>query len=57
MPRDGTLRDGLGLLDHAGLPRATEAEIDDYLDHWHRFETENPRAFIGMYQFWVQRNR
>ncbi|HEV3395632.1 MAG TPA: tetratricopeptide repeat protein [Xanthobacteraceae bacterium] len=27
------------------------------LDHWHRFETENPRAFIGMYQFWVQKNR
>jgi hypothetical protein len=25
------------------------------LDQWHIFETQNPRAFIGMYQFWVQR--
>jgi Flp pilus assembly protein TadD/SAM-dependent methyltransferase len=25
------------------------------LDQWHQFETENPMAFIGMYQFWVQR--
>jgi hypothetical protein len=22
---------------------------------WDRFEQENPRAFIGMYQFWVQK--
>jgi 2-polyprenyl-3-methyl-5-hydroxy-6-metoxy-1,4-benzoquinol methylase len=21
---------------------------------WHRFEAENPAAFVGMYQFWVQ---
>jgi tetratricopeptide (TPR) repeat protein/SAM-dependent methyltransferase len=25
------------------------------LDQWHQFETENPTAFIGMYQFWVQK--
>jgi Flp pilus assembly protein TadD/SAM-dependent methyltransferase len=25
------------------------------LDSWHRFETENPRSFQGMYQFWVQK--
>ncbi len=25
------------------------------LDQWHVFETENPMAFTGMYQFWVQK--
>ena len=25
------------------------------LDLWDRFEQENPRAFIGMYQFWLQK--
>jgi Flp pilus assembly protein TadD/SAM-dependent methyltransferase len=25
------------------------------LDQWHAFETENPTAFAGMYQFWVQK--
>jgi tetratricopeptide (TPR) repeat protein/2-polyprenyl-3-methyl-5-hydroxy-6-metoxy-1,4-benzoquinol methylase len=25
------------------------------LEQWHLFETQNPRTFIGMYQFWVQR--
>jgi hypothetical protein len=25
------------------------------LDHWDLFEQENPRAFIGMYQFWVRK--
>lgn len=25
------------------------------LDNWHTFETENPRLFIAMYQFWVQK--
>jgi Flp pilus assembly protein TadD/SAM-dependent methyltransferase len=25
------------------------------LDQWHQFETENPMAFVGMYQFWVQK--
>jgi SAM-dependent methyltransferase len=25
------------------------------LDSWHAFETENPRLFAAMYQFWVQK--
>jgi SAM-dependent methyltransferase len=25
------------------------------LERWHVFETENPTAFVGMYQFWVQK--
>jgi SAM-dependent methyltransferase/Tfp pilus assembly protein PilF len=25
------------------------------LDRWHLFETENPMAFVNMYQFWVQK--
>ncbi len=24
------------------------------LDNWHRFETDEPNIFIGMYQFWVK---
>ena len=32
---------------------ADTARID--LDNWHTFETENPRSFTGMYQFWVQK--
>ena len=26
------------------------------LDQWHIYEKENPDTFIGMYQFWVQKN-
>ncbi len=26
------------------------------LAHWNSFEQEHPRAFIGMYQFWLQKN-
>jgi tetratricopeptide (TPR) repeat protein/2-polyprenyl-3-methyl-5-hydroxy-6-metoxy-1,4-benzoquinol methylase len=26
------------------------------LNHWHRFETENPIIFAGMYQFWIQKH-
>jgi len=29
-----------------------EREAD--LRLWHQFETENPHAFRGMYEFWVQ---
>ena len=29
------------------------AEAD--LEQWQRFENDNPDAFIGMYQFWVQK--
>jgi SAM-dependent methyltransferase/Tfp pilus assembly protein PilF len=25
------------------------------LDNWHLYETANPQAFVGMYQFWVQK--
>ena len=25
------------------------------LDRWHVFETENPKTFLGMYRFWVQK--
>ena len=25
------------------------------LASWHTFETENPRTFVGMYQFWIQK--
>jgi len=25
------------------------------LDRWHVFETENPKAFVNMYQFWIQK--
>jgi 2-polyprenyl-3-methyl-5-hydroxy-6-metoxy-1,4-benzoquinol methylase len=25
------------------------------LDRWHLFETENPKTFVNMYQFWVQK--
>jgi hypothetical protein len=25
------------------------------LVQWHRYETDNPRTFIQMYQFWVQK--
>ena len=25
------------------------------LDAWHEFEKNNPNAFLGMYQFWVQK--
>jgi len=27
------------------------------LASWHQFEQENPRSFLGMYQFWVQKRR
>jgi SAM-dependent methyltransferase len=26
------------------------------LDRWHRFEIEKPDTFVGMYQFWVQKD-
>ncbi|MEO7107135.1 MAG: class I SAM-dependent methyltransferase, partial [Rhodoferax sp.] len=57
--------DGLGL---TFLGFTLEAEIlDQYLkqfaadpsatnlDNWHVFETENPKVFSGMYQFWAQK--
>jgi len=32
---------------------ADKAQTD--LASWHRFETENPESFTGMYQFWIQK--
>jgi 2-polyprenyl-3-methyl-5-hydroxy-6-metoxy-1,4-benzoquinol methylase len=29
----------------------------DSLASWHRFELDNPDAFTGMYQFWLQKSR
>jgi hypothetical protein len=26
------------------------------LDRWHRLETDNPLLFVGMYQFWAQKD-
>jgi len=26
------------------------------LDRWHAFETERPDTYVGMYQFWLQKN-
>ena len=26
------------------------------LKQWHVYEKENPDTFIGMYQFWIQKN-
>ncbi|MDA8921959.1 tetratricopeptide repeat protein [Gammaproteobacteria bacterium] len=31
-----------------------QADICD-LELWHQFEEKNPRAFVGMYQFWCQK--
>ena len=25
------------------------------LDNWHTFETDNPKTFVNMYQFWIQK--
>ena len=34
--------------------RFSEVDAERSLDSWHVFETENPRSFSGMYQFWVR---
>ncbi len=26
------------------------------LNNWHIYEEENPETFLGMYQFWIQKN-
>ncbi|MDP6475346.1 MAG: tetratricopeptide repeat protein [Alphaproteobacteria bacterium] len=53
-------------LDFLGFEMRERSVIDRYrarfpddpgahdLDNWHRFETDNPNIFIGMYQFWVK---
>jgi SAM-dependent methyltransferase len=35
--------------------RFPEDQAATDLERWHVFETENPTAFVGMYQFWVQK--
>ena len=35
--------------------RFPEPEARKNLDTWHAFEQDNPGAFIGMYNFWVQK--
>jgi tetratricopeptide (TPR) repeat protein/SAM-dependent methyltransferase len=34
-----------------------EAPAMTDLDRWHAFKTENPMAFVNMYQFWVQKRQ
>src|SRR5579862_558264 len=46
-------------LDHTLLHRYHRRFVDDptgtNLRNWAQFEAENPKTFIGMYRFWVQR--
>ena len=35
--------------------RFPEDKSKTNLDHWNDFEIEFPNAFLGMYQFWVQK--
>ena len=37
--------------------KLTNSDNEDIynLDKWHIFEEANPRAFVGMYQFWCQK--
>jgi Flp pilus assembly protein TadD/SAM-dependent methyltransferase len=52
---------GLTFLGFTGPPSGAyrarfpaDTALTDF-DQWHQFEIENPMAFIGMYQFWVQK--
>jgi len=38
---------------HCGLGDAAMAD----LGRWTRIEGENPRLFVSMYQFWIQKPR
>ncbi len=33
-----------------------QAGTSDRLHHWHRFETDHPETFLGMYIFTVGKN-
>ena len=51
----------LGFICDAGLirrfrARFPQADAVSDLGLWQDFETENPGAFAGMYQFWVRKN-
>lgn len=41
-------------LNHYRARFPADASATD-LDNWHQYETANPQAFVGMYQFWVQK--
>jgi Tfp pilus assembly protein PilF/SAM-dependent methyltransferase len=45
-----------GPVGEAYRARFPEDQAATDLDRWHAFETENPLAFVNMYQFWVQKN-
>jgi SAM-dependent methyltransferase len=53
---------GLELLGFSLAPETLNAYADRFpadramtdLDNWHRFESEHPEVFAGMYQFWTQ---
>jgi len=44
-----------GTVGHAYRARFPADVAMTDLEQWHRFETEHPMAFTGMYQFWVQK--
>jgi SAM-dependent methyltransferase len=44
-----------GAVGHAYRARFPADVAMTDLEQWHQFETEQPMAFTGMYQFWVQR--
>jgi tetratricopeptide (TPR) repeat protein/SAM-dependent methyltransferase len=60
--KDFLAENGLTFLGFTGpVAQAYHARFPDDqtmtdLDRWHAFETENPMAFVNMYQFWVQKN-
>ena len=58
LARNGLTMIGFHLDRHASAAYAQRFPSDPAmtdLDNWHRFETENPELFIGMYQFWLQK--
>ncbi len=44
---------GRGVIDRY-LARFSDDPAAVNLHNWHRFETDNPHIFLGMYQFWVR---
>src|SRR6267142_387925 len=44
-----------GAVGHAYRARFPADVATTDLEQWHQFETEQPMAFTGMYQFWVQK--
>ena len=41
---------------HQFRARFPKAEAMADLALWHAFETDNPEAFAGMYQFWIRKD-